>query len=60
MNGELKMINKVTEQSIREICNSAVNACSVMYTDTTLGQKQLALKILNELDRENEKTESTA
>jgi hypothetical protein len=53
------MSNKLKEQTIREICNTAVDACSHFYTDLTLGQKQLALRILNELDRENEKTEST-
>ena len=54
-----KMNDRVLLQSIREICNTAVNACSVMYTDNTLGQKQIALRILEELDRENEKTKST-
>lgn len=53
------MSNKSKEQSIREICNTAVNDCSVMYTDKTLGKKELALLILKELEKENEKTEST-
>lgn len=39
-----------TEQRIREICNSAVSACSLFYTDLSLGGKHLALRILQELD----------
>jgi hypothetical protein len=58
MNGELKMSDKLKEQRIREICNSAVNACSNFYTDLSLGEKYIALRILEELDRENEKTKS--
>ena len=54
------MSSKLKEQSIREICNTAVDACSHFYTDLTLGQKHLALRILEELDRENEKTKLTA
>jgi len=54
------MSDKLKEQRIREICNSAVNSCSHFYTDLTLGQKQLALKIIEELDKENEKTKLTA
>jgi hypothetical protein len=58
MSGELKMSDKLKEQRIREICNTAVNSCSHFHTDLSLGGKYLALRILDELDRENEKTES--
>jgi hypothetical protein len=50
------MNDKLKQQRIREICNTAVSACTITYTDNTLGQKQLALRILEELDRENEKS----
>jgi hypothetical protein len=50
------MNDKLKQQRIREICNTAVSACSITYTDLSLGGKYLALRILEELDRENEKS----
>jgi hypothetical protein len=55
MNGELNMSDKLKEQRVREICNSAVNACSHFYTDLSLGAKHLALKILEELDAKDDR-----
>jgi len=49
------MSDKLKEQRIREICNTAVNACSITYTDLSLGGKHLALRILEELDAKNDK-----
>ena len=49
------MSDKLKEQRIREICNSAVSACSHFYTDLSLGGKHVALRILEELDAKDDK-----